>query len=397
MKVEGATQTETKYYSGPTGRFAMRVEEVLYWLFSDHLNSTSVITDNDEALLCNAFVEFEQSSNSRSKSESFSYVNRTDYTAFGEVRFTTGSNPTDYTYSGQRYEEEVGLSYYVARWFDPVLGHFIQADSLIPQPGNAGDWDRYAYVLGNPVRYNDPSGHTLEQPPNNDPLLDGEMTPQEVDLSLLLNEIQARFGWGIDNVYSESLLKEILSAGNIMSNYINANTPVDGDAWISKNLGNAVFNQHPQFLCQNYNCVYPTHTIWLNSASVSTGTISHELAHVFDNNSNSQSVLPATFFGGGISDMLIEFVGISPHGLRFTNKWEPGGMGDTGYWFYKALDSKNLLIVDTSTGSQTVYGNFGQADYFADSWQYIFTNNSTKIVPEVIRLYLNSIITLTSP
>ncbi|NSW52149.1 MAG: RHS repeat-associated core domain-containing protein [Anaerolineae bacterium] len=168
------TLTETKYYSGPTGRFAMResILRIALMEFSrcenspltggsrsfDHLNSTSVITDNDEALLCNAFVEFELCSNSDLTCDSRSF-------AFGEVRFTTGSNPTDYTYTGQRYEEEVGLSYYIARWFDPVLGHFIQADSLIPQPGNAGDWDRYAYVLWSPIRYNDPSGHWPLYPP----------------------------------------------------------------------------------------------------------------------------------------------------------------------------------------------------------------------------------------
>ncbi|NSW52155.1 MAG: hypothetical protein HPY85_06600 [Anaerolineae bacterium] len=145
LKVNTTTQTETelKYYTGPTGRFAMRTDGVLNWLFSDHLNSTSVITDNDGDI-----------------------ISRTDYTAFGEVRNTTGTNPTDYTYTGQRYEEEVGLSYYIARWYDSATAHFIQADSLIPQPGNAGDWDRYAYVLWNPVRYNDPSGHNPECGPD---------------------------------------------------------------------------------------------------------------------------------------------------------------------------------------------------------------------------------------
>jgi hypothetical protein len=36
-----------------------------------------------------------------------------------------------------------------------------QPDSLIPEPGQGAQaWDRYAYVNNNPLRYNDPSGHT---------------------------------------------------------------------------------------------------------------------------------------------------------------------------------------------------------------------------------------------
>ena len=49
--------------------------------------------------------------------------------------------------------------YYNTRWYDPALGRFVQADSLIPQPGNPMAWDRYGYVMNNPVRYTDPSGH----------------------------------------------------------------------------------------------------------------------------------------------------------------------------------------------------------------------------------------------
>jgi len=35
----------------------------------------------------------------------------------------------------------------------------VQADSLIPQPGNPMAWDRYGYGYNNPSRYTDPTGH----------------------------------------------------------------------------------------------------------------------------------------------------------------------------------------------------------------------------------------------
>jgi hypothetical protein len=47
--------------------------------------------------------------------------------------------------------------YYNARWYDPSLGRFAQADTIVPD-GVQG-YDRYAYVGNNPVNYADPSGH----------------------------------------------------------------------------------------------------------------------------------------------------------------------------------------------------------------------------------------------
>jgi hypothetical protein len=52
--------------------------------------------------------------------------------------------------------------FFNARWFDQALGRFIQADSIIPNPGNPQSLDRYAYVLNNPVNFTDPSGHKID-------------------------------------------------------------------------------------------------------------------------------------------------------------------------------------------------------------------------------------------
>ena len=49
-----------------------------------------------------------------------------------------------------------------ARWYDPALGRFAQADTLIPQSQGVQAWDRYAYVNNNPIGYMDSSGHCLE-------------------------------------------------------------------------------------------------------------------------------------------------------------------------------------------------------------------------------------------
>jgi pimeloyl-ACP methyl ester carboxylesterase len=39
------------------------------------------------------------------------------------------------------------------------LGQFISPDTLVPDPTNVMDYNRYAYARGNPLKYNDPTGH----------------------------------------------------------------------------------------------------------------------------------------------------------------------------------------------------------------------------------------------
>ncbi len=46
-----------------------------------------------------------------------------------------------------------------ARQYDPVLGRFLQADSIVPAPGNPQSLNRYATTLNNPLRYTDLTGH----------------------------------------------------------------------------------------------------------------------------------------------------------------------------------------------------------------------------------------------
>jgi RHS repeat-associated protein len=67
-------------------------------------------------------------------------------------------------FTGQYHETALpggeGLSFYNARWYDPKLGSFLSADSIVPQPLDPQSLNRYAYAGGNPLRFSDPSGHT---------------------------------------------------------------------------------------------------------------------------------------------------------------------------------------------------------------------------------------------
>ncbi len=66
---------------------------------------------------------------------------------------------TDYGFTGQKLDASDGLMYYGARYYDAALGRFISADTIVPNPANPQSLNRYAYVLNNPVKYVDPSGH----------------------------------------------------------------------------------------------------------------------------------------------------------------------------------------------------------------------------------------------
>jgi RHS repeat-associated protein len=124
----------------PSG--AQRVNSTLYFDFSDHLGSTSVTVDFDGTIVGNEL-----------------------YKAWGGERYTNGSIQTTFKYTGQRHAAgahsgaEAGLYFYNARWYDPAVGRFIQADTIIPEPANPLAWDRYAYANNNPLYYTDPSGH----------------------------------------------------------------------------------------------------------------------------------------------------------------------------------------------------------------------------------------------
>ena len=130
----------TKYYFAGAQRIAMRTNGTLTYLLSDHLGSTSLTTDASGSL-----------------------ISQIKYKAWGEVRYSTNTALPDYTYTGQySHTADFGLMFYNARWYDPSLGRFAQADSIIP--GGVQGWDRYAYVNNSPMNYVDPSGHEPHTP-----------------------------------------------------------------------------------------------------------------------------------------------------------------------------------------------------------------------------------------
>src|SRR4030042_1643547 len=90
-----------------SARIASQASSNTYFYHTDHLGSSSVITD-----------------------ELGNKVQETYYYPFGETWYNSG-NATHYKFTGQEEDPETGLYYYGARYYDPVIGKFISAASIV--------------------------------------------------------------------------------------------------------------------------------------------------------------------------------------------------------------------------------------------------------------------------
>jgi RHS repeat-associated protein len=105
------------------------------YILQDHLGSTVGTTDSSGAI-----------------------TSAINYFSFGECRVSTGTLPTDKKYTGQR-SDSTGLYYYNARYYYPEIGRFISPDMIVPDATNPQALNRFTYVLNNPLKYTDPTGH----------------------------------------------------------------------------------------------------------------------------------------------------------------------------------------------------------------------------------------------
>jgi RHS repeat-associated protein len=112
-----------------------RKETTLSYILQDHLGSTAGTVNTSGAT-----------------------TSTEAYFPFGTTRTSTGTLPTDKEFTGQRLDS-TGLYYYGARYYDPSIGRFISADTIVPNPANPQSLNRYSYCLNNPLKYVDPTGH----------------------------------------------------------------------------------------------------------------------------------------------------------------------------------------------------------------------------------------------
>ena len=128
--VEIAGGVTTKYLPGDAKRVGLTTTT---WLHRDHLQSVRAITNSSGAIL-----------------------DRANYRPFGD-QLGFASVTESKGYIGERQDDETQLMYLHARYYDPVLARFIQADPMSPALPGVGV-NRYAYAFNNPVMMLDPLG-----------------------------------------------------------------------------------------------------------------------------------------------------------------------------------------------------------------------------------------------
>jgi RHS repeat-associated protein len=115
----------------------------VFYYFSDHLKTASVITDSVGVI----------------KAES-------DYYPWGgEVQFINNDS-NDYKFTGKKRDVETGLDYMGARYYSNALGRFMTTDPAKQHnhPADPRSLNLYSYTLNNPVRFIDPDGKCTAPP-----------------------------------------------------------------------------------------------------------------------------------------------------------------------------------------------------------------------------------------
>ncbi len=137
----GSVVTETFYfYAGGqvVGAYVTKTNTSpqTNYFHADHLGSISVVTDQAGQVIA-----------------------RYEFDPWGKRVLTAGSNATIHGFTGHEHLDD-GLIHMNGRIYDPVLGRFMSADPMIQAPDNLQSYNRYSYVMNNPLFYTDPSGYS---------------------------------------------------------------------------------------------------------------------------------------------------------------------------------------------------------------------------------------------
>ena len=68
------------------------------------------------------------------------------------------ANLNSFRYRGYYYDAETGFYYLQSRYYDLVVGRFINADALLGANGDMLAYNMFAYCSNNPVNFSDPTG-----------------------------------------------------------------------------------------------------------------------------------------------------------------------------------------------------------------------------------------------
>lgn len=240
---------------------------------------------------------------------------------------------------------------------------FVQPDRIIPQPFNPQSLNRYAYVLNNPLRFIDPSGHVTCEGANWDdgPRCIGKSTFKTKATAELKSVLKNRYDWNVASDFTLTELNKLYQTGKDIERYADAQTGGNGLDWMLAALGNTTI-KHVSFksgrsfaLPSLSGSVVLLDKNWLSHGWGAKVLFSHELGHVWDINS------------------------------WFTHSGEMNRSLGGSSWCYICALGNGVPQWDTlyhTDASGDAYGNSGRNEYFAEAFSTtIYPPDDNILVP----------------
>lgn len=137
-ELSGLVKNKSRFiYAGPIKVATVNPDNSVAFHHADHLSGANITTNKAGTV-----------------------IETVDYYPYGEVRIEekTAKYKNDYLFTGQERDEETGLMYYGARYYDAKAGRFMGVDPWEGDIKNPQTLNKYNYANSNPLKYSDPTG-----------------------------------------------------------------------------------------------------------------------------------------------------------------------------------------------------------------------------------------------
>jgi RHS repeat-associated protein len=126
------------------------------YMFTDMLGSIRTITDQSG----NVIENYDYLPFGRMLSSSQNGRANLNFPDYPDVPTTNPTSRTPQKFTGKERDAETGLDFFLARYYSGAQGRFISPDPMLGSANifNPQTWNRYEYVLNNPLKLIDPYG-----------------------------------------------------------------------------------------------------------------------------------------------------------------------------------------------------------------------------------------------